>query len=160
MRVEVQLPVGFRLRRKGALMERRYDAYCGLYCGACYIMVANRLGTVAEDLRCFGCKTNILPEHCAGCEIRACAAGKGIPHCGECPDFPCKVLDEARKARPHLGEIHDNCREIKKAGIDLWLERQAQRWTCPDCGTPFSWYTQKCSTCGRSLSGFASGGPV
>ena len=29
-------------------MKTKYDAYCGLYCGACYVMLANEKGTVEE----------------------------------------------------------------------------------------------------------------
>ena len=29
-------------------MKKRYDAYCGLYCGACEILLMNELGKIEE----------------------------------------------------------------------------------------------------------------
>ena len=40
----------------------------------------------------------------------------------------------------------------KLDGIDHWLDVQKKHWSCPDCGTSFSWYTTACSKCGRSLA--------
>ena len=79
-------------------------AACGLYCGACYHYLADswpperllaeaaRRGRSPEGFTCRGCRSDRLYIHagCAQCELRACAEGRGLLHCGECPEMPCE----------------------------------------------------------------------
>jgi len=36
-------------------------------------------------------------------------------------------------------------------GVKTWLEAQGKRWSCPECGTRFHWYSEKCDKCGAKL---------
>ena len=96
-----------------------YDSYCGNYCGACSIILADKTGSkdqlasywtestlkaylqvqgielTAEDnlqLRCNGCKSDTLFINCKHCKIRACAINRKVEHCSECNDYPCQLL--------------------------------------------------------------------
>jgi len=139
-----------------------YDTYCGLNCGACQTLMANEQGdkqwleaaakqrnVEPEDLRCYGCKTEVTAVYCTNCRMRACAREKGLEFCSECPDYPCETLSSFRNdAAPHHSTIFKNLERIKEIGPEEWLEEQKRRWSCPECGTRFGWYSEKCSDCG------------
>ena len=48
----------------------------------------------AESINCTGCRTaGAKFGHCAVCEIRNCATGKGFGTCGECADLDtCQIV--------------------------------------------------------------------
>ncbi|MFX0091032.1 MAG: DUF3795 domain-containing protein [Candidatus Hodarchaeota archaeon] len=146
-------------------MAKVYDAYCGLYCGACFVMRANESGNVEklaeewniklEDVLCDGCKTQVRFINCRSCEIRACAETKGISFCFECQEYPCKSFSNFPTERlPHLVSMPENLEYIKKNGLNNWLETQEQRWKCPQCGEKFSWYETTCEKCGNTLNSY------
>ena len=143
-------------------MEYRYDSPCGIYCGACGTLHAFREGTLEEqaklvdedpaDLQCAGCKTNVTAVYCTGCYFRDCARDKGIEFCFECENYPCDRLVAFRNDKwPHHSSVLKNLETIRRDGVDAWLKEQAKRWSCPDCGECFSWYTSKCRKCGAEL---------
>jgi hypothetical protein len=55
------------------------------------------------------------------------------------------------KFLPHIHEAETSLEAIKRDGVDHWLDSQKKEWSCPSCGTPFSWYASICSKCDRSL---------
>ena len=152
-------------------------SYCGLYCGACDIVAAYKreleTGVPArwEDLPapmrdnippasliCRGCKTESLYEGCRGCGIRACAAEKEVEACNFCSEYPCQLVKERIQAvermkgvLPHCAVMFENLDSLKENGLAHWLEEQSKKWSCPDCGAPFTWYQEKCEKCGREL---------
>jgi hypothetical protein len=145
-------------------------AVCGLYCGACYhyrasfpegehlLEEAVCQGRTREDFTCRGCRSDVLYIHpgCAQCEIRACADGRGVLHCGLCSKFPCARIKEFQ----HDGHVHhldalDNLAALKEKGPECWLVDQECRWTC-ECGTRFSWYETVCQNCGSPLDSYDS----
>lgn len=148
------------------MSKHRYDAYCGLYCGACEIVNAQtaedkrRVGEVwgadPEQVHCAGCKTDTLFIHCHKCPIRTCAQDKGIEFCFECSDYPCNIYEEGREIveqLPHLKATVINQKFIKEYGVKRWLVEQKEKWECPQCRSPFAWYTQECRDCGKNLNG-------
>jgi len=163
-------------------MDRfNYDSYCGIYCGACDIMISyqsgkkSRLGsfwnesavkklhrglgldydnTRPFELKCNGCKTGTLFVNCRVCSIRKCAIDKKIRHCIDCGEYPCKTISESDKMSfflPHLKCKHANMEKIKNDGVNRWLSEQNKRWKCPECSRNFSWYSAKCGGCGADL---------
>jgi hypothetical protein len=142
------------------------DTYCGIYCGACSIALYGEtgladgfvacLGSVPkEDLACGGCKSDTVYAGCSTCSLRRCAREKGVEHCIDCDDYPCKMYSRwqsAGKILPHAHEAAPSLEAIKRDGVGTWLVTQKRRWSCPDCGSPFSWYATECCTCGRSLT--------
>ena len=142
------------------------NSYCGIYCGACSILMhgetsradgfAACLGSVPkEELACGGCKSDAVYAGCFACSFRDCALEKGLSHCVDCVDYPCKMYSRwqsAAKFLPHVREAVSSLTAIKRDGVDSWLEAQKKRWSCPDCGTPFSWYALTCRRCGLRLA--------
>jgi hypothetical protein len=142
--------------------DLRYDSYCGLYCGACPILKANVEGTVvtkaeewelpAADLVCNGCKSKINAGLSADCVMRLCAQDHGLESCGDCDDFPCGTIQTfERDGYPHHTLVIANQRAICMYGVDAWLEKQKERWSCPKCGEGFTWYEEECAKCGAEL---------
>ncbi|NLI98041.1 DUF3795 domain-containing protein [bacterium] len=146
-------------------MEFRYDSFCGLNCGACPVLGANERGDeewikkaadeepcTVNDLRCHGCKTDVTAMFCTDCGMRLCARGKGLEFCSECGDFPCQTIANFRNDEaPHHSAIFKNLRTILDKGVKGWLAEEETRWSCPECGTRFYWYSGKCSHCGAEL---------
>ncbi|HUT98453.1 MAG TPA: DUF3795 domain-containing protein [bacterium] len=143
-------------------MEPIYDTYCGLYCGACPVVLANERGNVEqraaewgmkpEELACFGCRSQTTAVFCTDCGMRLCARNRGIRSCCECGEYPCEILKNFQAdEHPHHSVILKNLETIREKGLDAWLAEQAGRWRCPGCGARFTWYDTKCAECGAEL---------
>jgi rubrerythrin len=52
---------------------------------------------------------------------------------------------------PHIKDNHANLAAVKEKGADQWLSEQEKKWKCPECNTPFAWYSKKCLNCGKDL---------
>lgn len=81
------------------------NAYCGIDCGKCEVLLANKnneLETLAKkrkmnpsDLKCFGCKSGSNTSWCATCKIKSCAKNKQIDFCYlQCNEYPCELIHE------------------------------------------------------------------
>jgi hypothetical protein len=117
--------------------------------------VACLRGIPKEDFSCGGCKSDNIYAGCKACDLRRCAREKGIEHCTDCADYPCKsyrTWQTITKFLPHLHGVAASLKNIKVDGVNNWLNEQKKRWACPDCGTSFSWYAAACYNCGRSLA--------
>jgi predicted RNA-binding Zn-ribbon protein involved in translation (DUF1610 family) len=44
-----------------------------------------------------------------------------------------------------------NLSRIQKIGVRNWLTEQKSRWSCPECGTRFTWYDETCDLCRNKL---------
>lgn len=136
-----------------------YDSYCGLYCGACDIIMAYKngyedkiapyLNVEPSQIKCHGCKTDTLFVNCENCKIRNCVINKNMEHCIDCDNFPCSFFDE--NTLPHWKIVHKNLTIIKNVGVNQWLAEQEKQWKCPECQTDFSWYATNCISCGKDL---------
>ena len=62
-----------------------YQSRCGVLCEQC----EKRSGGI-----CKGCPQMEKPFWGGDCQVKSCCEGKSLNHCGECEDFPCKVLAE------------------------------------------------------------------
>lgn len=102
-------------------MEKKYIAACGLDCAKCNAFLASKnddnalrkktaeewakaygFAFTPEMINCHGCfaTDGVQIGHCAECEMRICAIGKKLSNCGECGDFPCKVVSDFHAACP------------------------------------------------------------
>jgi hypothetical protein len=142
------------------------DAYCGIYCGACSIVMRGKTGRADDfaaclggvpswDLACGGCRSDSVYAGCSTCNIRRCARERGVAHCSDCGEYPCasyrKWQSVAKALVPHARTASESLEVIRRDGVDAWLTAQERRWSCPGCGTPFSWYARSCHKCGRAL---------
>lgn len=145
-----------------------YDSYCGIYCGACSILMAFKTGykdkfasywndELNHEIKCQGCKTDTIFENCGKvCKIRKCAINRNMEHCIDCDDYPCNFYNEWLNYStifklPHLKPAPNNLTTIKNVGVDQWLSEQDKKWKCSECQTSFSWFTINCTICGKDL---------
>lgn len=147
-------------------MKINPDSYCGIYCGACSILMHGETGRAdgfvdclggvpARAIACGGCKSDSRWAGCVTCGFRDCVREKGVAHCADCADYPCKMYGKWQAAAnflPHVREAASSLETIRREGVDGWLAAQKERWSCPGCGAPFSWYKSHCGSCGRSLA--------
>ncbi len=142
-------------------MDFVLHAYCGLYCGACPIMLNTRATTGPE--RCYGCKSEQPTGYCAVCGIRACARSGGHEFCGECSEYGrCELMQNflTDAKWPYQQIAKGNWQSIRKDGLADWLEAQAQRWTCASCGAGHSWWDETCLRCGQAVANYQADVPA
>jgi hypothetical protein len=123
-------------------------APCGMNCHVCYVHLK-------EKKPCMGCRAQDAsqPEHCRKCQIKDCAASRGVDFCFECSLFPCatiKRLDKSYRQRYQVSLI-DNATRIKAVGAKQHLLEEKEKWTCPDCGGAISLHDRACSECSREM---------
>ena len=136
---------------------------CGIYCGACDFHIAikhpeikqdlsNTISVDAKDIHCTGCGE--LDEHSwgIGCKTAICCDNHKVEFCFECKEFPCEELHKMVKdPYPHHHSAIKELLRMKEVGVDKWLEEQEKRWSCEECGEPFSWYWKNCLKCGNGV---------
>lgn len=152
-----------------------FDSYCGIYCGACSIMVSYRKGIMDPlanffnetnvraflamegneypegetfEHKCSGCKTSTLFINCRPCKIRSCAVEKKVEHCVECGSYPCQLF-EARMCNP---EIQQNLPHTRMSVVNLDRIKTAgtDQWLAEQAK---AW---QCPDCGTGFSWYAS----
>lgn len=95
-------------------MDERLVGACGLVCSECEAYAATQAGDEAriaalaadwskqfgvtlgpDAVRCDGCMGagERRCGHCAECDVRLCALGRGLENCAGCDDFGCEVLE-------------------------------------------------------------------
>ena len=152
-------------------------AACGTYCGACPAYIAKhsddeqikmklqkRSSPVPpknvkgipdpgwmDGLVCDGCLSGgMLAAHCQNCAIRKCAADKqNDSRCFECEELPCYRITNLINMGSYLHrkEYLPNLKKISEMGVAEWSKYEEERWHCPKCGLPISWYDPECSGC-------------
>ncbi len=90
--------------------ELLVTTFCGLDCIRC---------GWKEPCNCQGCvATKGMAFHCQSepCPVAACAMGREVSFCGECEEFPCKLLNDYSCDPEHgdnpAGARIENCRRI------------------------------------------------
>jgi len=157
-------------------------AACGTYCGACPAYIAKhsedkqikmRLQKRAssgptkapkgvppanwmDGLLCDGCLSGgKLAAHCQNCAIRKCAESKqNDSRCADCEELPCTRITTLINMGHYLhrNEYLPNLKKIHEMGVQKWIKYEEERWRCPQCGLPMSWYDAECARCGEPRS--------
>jgi hypothetical protein len=157
-------------------------AACGTYCGACPAYLAKhgedeqirekrqkrssagpataRKGIPPSNwmdgLLCDGCLSGgTLAAHCQRCSIRLCAADKQHDsRCTDCGELPCYRMTNLINMGNYLHrkEYLPNLEKIREMGVQKWVQYEEERWRCPRCGLPMSWYDAECIGCGEPRS--------
>ncbi|MBY9005652.1 MAG: DUF3795 domain-containing protein [Candidatus Lokiarchaeota archaeon] len=88
---------------------------CGVFCGGCPTYTR-------EKNPCPGADINI--KRCKGCTtFHLCFKDKGIFHCYECCEFPCKKFKSFSKRWLKYGQdFIENQKMLKEMGSDLFLK--------------------------------------
>ena len=126
-------------------------APCGLDCSLCK-------RALAEKDPCAGCHgpDENKPPFCSGqCGIILCEKRKqnGYVYCDECPDYPCADVTEKETRYTSKYPLYEspakNLREIRALGLEKFLEKEKEQWTCGECGGAVAVHTGVCSGCGK-----------
>ena len=108
-----------------------------------------------ENFGCDGCLSDgKIAAHCKSCAIRKCAVSKqDVNRCSDCADFPCSLISNfSNDGRLHHAELLDNLRQIREMDVQKWVNHEEERWRCPQCRLPMSWYDSECARCGTPRS--------
>jgi hypothetical protein len=138
-------------------MEYVLDGYCGVYCGACPIMLATKSEIINVDEKCYGCKSENPAGYCATCGIKACAQRNGYEFCNQCNGLEtCERIQKfvTDKQYPYGQCVLKNMDMIRVISLPKWLEMQDKRWRCESCGTSYSWYHIACPRCGHAVADY------
>jgi predicted amidophosphoribosyltransferase len=52
----------------------------------------------------------------------------------------------------HRDEYLPNLKKMSEMGVEKWVKCEEERWSCPKCGAPLSWYDSACIECGAPRS--------
>lgn len=119
-------------------------APCGMNCLVCYKHCYHKT-------LCSGClKTDIgKPEHCRKCRIKDCIKTRGLSFCFECSGYPCKLIINLEKSysKRYQASLMKNSSFVQEHGLELFMEQQKKKYTCPKCGGIISIHDRKCSEC-------------
>jgi Protein of unknown function (DUF3795) len=137
-------------------------AYCGLFCESCGIYIATKkndgpelerlaqiMKTTKDKIRCEGCRSSVLSPHCRECGFTACAKTRGADNCEQCGEFPCVKLREFQAQLPHRAELFESAAYRKAHGVEKWLRKMTEDYSCADCGAINSPYYVSCKKCGK-----------
>lgn len=133
-------------------MNEQLIAPCGMNCGICVSYLAMKNDLKRQGFRkayCAGC----LPrgKNCAFMKNQCDLLGQGLVRfCHECRDFPCsrlKALDKRYRTKYHMSMVR-NLEFIKEFSIGDFLEKEAAKWRCPECGGTICCHNGLCLQCG------------
>jgi hypothetical protein len=123
-------------------------APCGMNCALC-------VAYQRKKKKCLGC--NLMDEensdYCRKCIIKNCKIlkEKNRTFCSpECEKYPClrlKNLDKRYRTKYGMSMI-ENLGNIYTVGIEKFVEKEKERWTCGECGDLLCVHRPICLTCG------------
>ena len=130
-------------------MEEILVARCGINCAVCsaYLSYKNDLKKKGMQRKvCSGCR----PESYE-CNMmrKECGHQGRYEYCYECEEFPCKGikrLDKRYSTKYHLSPV-ENLEHIRDKGMASFLEREEEKWRCPDCGETICCHNGLCYNC-------------
>ncbi len=120
-------------------------APCGVLCDLCK-------GYQRSKNKCVGCNyIGNKPYHCTVCSIKECPEKKGNNKllCSECPKYPCRRIKDLDKRYIHkYGESPiGNMQSIIDSGINDFIAKETDKWTCPTCGQLLCVHSNVCLSC-------------
>ena len=125
-------------------------APCGMNCGVC-------IGHLRDRNPCPGCNDqddSLKPHHCVVCAVKQCEhLPQGPePFCAYCARYPCarlRQLDKRYRSKYRMSMI-ENLDELRRVGVEAFVELERTRWTCRHCGALVSVHRAACPACGES----------
>ena len=136
-------------------MNEELIAPCGMNCGICSGYLAFKHDVKSKGIRmphCIGCRPR--DKKCAFLKKRCSLLLNGkVQYCYECSDYPCEKLNriDKRYASLYRMSMIENLGFIENNGIRRFLEKEEQRWKCPDCGGVISCHNGICFNCGLDI---------
>ena len=129
-------------------MDINMFAPCGMNCMVCYKHCYHKKP-------CAGCLNSDTgkPEHCRKCKIKDCIGLKEGNYCFECSDYPCKQIKNLEKSynKRYQASLMENSEFVREHGLELFMEKQKEKYTCAKCGGIISIHDRECSECQEKL---------
>lgn len=132
-------------------MKKELIAPCGMNCAICSGYLAYQHDIKAKGIRmpyCKGCR--LRDKKCAFLKKRCdLLSYNKVRYCYECDIFPCNRLshlDNRYRSGFRMSMI-ENLEYIKKNGIDRFLEKEQDRWKCPECEGTICCHNGLCFQC-------------
>lgn len=123
-------------------------APCGMNCRICIGFFGFTMSGKQRKMKCIGCKPS--GKSCAHLKTYCKKlTNNEIEYCYQCSDFPCKQLqklDNKYRERFAMSMI-ENLQYIKEHGMDKFLQRQVEKYTCPTCGGVICVHNGTCYAC-------------
>jgi hypothetical protein len=135
-------------------MNEELIAPCGMNCGICSGYLAARYDVKSKGIKmpyCTGCRPR--NKQCAFLKKRCSLLLEGkVQYCYECKDYPCERLVHLDKRYRSLFRMSmvENLEYIRDNGITQFLEREEEKWRCPECGAVICCHNGICFNCGLS----------
>ena len=133
-------------------MKEELIAPCGMNCGVCSSYLAATYDVKSQGIRmpcCSGCRPR--NKQCAFLKKKCQLLLNGqVEFCYQCPDFPCNQLrkiDTRYKTLYRMSFI-ENLKYIKEKGLKKFLDREREKWRCPECGETICCHNGICFHCG------------
>jgi hypothetical protein len=133
-------------------MDIELIAPCGMNCGVCSGYLARQYELKSKGIMkgyCAGCRPR--GKNCAFLKKKCDLLGNGrVQYCYECGEFPCrslKHLDNRYRTHYRMSMI-ENLVYIRDNGIEKFLEKEEEKWKCPECGAVICCHNGICFSCG------------
>ena len=133
-------------------MNEELIAPCGMNCSICSGYLAFKNDVRNKGIRmayCAGCRPR--DKKCAFLKKRCDLLMSGRAHyCYECDDFPCRNLQhiDKRYRTNYRMSMIENLEYIKEYGMERFLEKEEEKWRCPECGAVICCHNGICFECG------------
>jgi len=129
-------------------MKTDLIASCGMNCSVCIGFFGYTMSGKKRKMKCIGCKPT--GKSCAHLKKYCVKLTKEeIEYCYQCNDFPCKQLqkiDDKYRQRFDMSMI-DNLEYIRENGMKKFLQKQEEKYKCPNCGGVICVHIGKCYSC-------------
>ena len=146
------------------MIDKNLLAPCGLYCGACGVIVAYRddnrklkeilaqtYGSTPGEVICHGCMSEVRFKYCRTCDIRSCVLEKNYEGCYQCDDFPCRRIHDFSDPVGRQVMLRA-VPEWRRLGTEKWVEAEEKRYSCPACGARVLRGSSRCRACKEPLN--------
>ena len=123
-------------------------APCGMNCRLC--RAHDR-----ERNPCPGCRSDDYPKFKTAviCKIKNCefVVSGLVQYCFECESYPCKVLNhlDNRYRTKYSMSMIENLEVIKSSGMESFLDKEKEKWSCSECGEVLCVHKETCVNCGH-----------
>ncbi len=135
-------------------MNEDLIAPCGMNCGICSAYLAQKYDLRSKGIRmsyCTGCRPR--DKRCSFLKKRCTLLlNNNVKYCYQCDDFPCRELShlDKRYRMYYRMSMVENLESIKESGTRQFLEKEEERWKCPECGGVICCHNGICFSCGVS----------
>ena len=129
-------------------MRKESIAPCGMNCELCVSFFGYTMNGEKRKNPCTGCRSR--EKNCAFLKKKCDKLSeKVIEYCFECSEFPCENLEklDSRYREKYDMSMIKNLEFIEDNGIEDFLKKQEDRYSCPECGGIICVHNNVCYNC-------------